>query len=88
MRPLSPEALREFAQRRWDLVERAKREFAAARYRAEGPAASRAAAQRLLQKWQALHPEGPVPAMRAADLADHVALKRKLDQTANAVFRR
>jgi hypothetical protein len=88
MRQLSPEALRAFARRRWGLVERAKREFVAERFRTGGPAAAHAAAQRLLRRWQTLHPDAPLPAMRSADLAAHVALKRKLDQTRDAVRRR
>ena len=73
-------ALRAFANRRWDLVARHKRTFVAERYREGGPDASRRAAQRLLQRWRALHPEHRSE-MRAADLQAHVALKQKLDAT-------
>jgi hypothetical protein len=88
MKPLSPEALRAFVRRRWDLVEREKREFVAERFRAGGPAASRAVAERLLQRWQSLHPNAPTAEMRAADLAAHVALKRKLDRARDGLRRR
>lgn len=84
----SREELRAFAQRRWDLVEREKREFVALRFRTEGPAGSRAAALRLLERWRRLHPDGPLSSMREADLQAHVALKRKLDQARDGLRRR
>jgi hypothetical protein len=78
------DALRAFAQRRWDLVARQKRSFVAERYRVGGAAASRAAAQRLVQRWRTLHPE-PVAAIRVADLQAHVALKQKLDRAGDGI---
>jgi hypothetical protein len=82
------EALRAFAQRRWDLIERGKREFLAERYRDGGPMAARAAAARLLDRWRALHPDAPLPSMRAADLEAHVAFARKLDKARHGLRRR
>jgi len=86
-RRLEPEDLRAFANRRWDLIARAKREFAAQRFASGGPNAARVAAQRLLERWKSLHPDAPIAAMRDADLEAHIALKRKLDR-ADRAFRR
>jgi hypothetical protein len=81
------DALRAFAERHWDRVQAEKRRFVVERYQRGGAEAARAVAQRLRERWKALHPEAPLPSMRAADLRAHVALKRKLDRTAD-VFRR
>ncbi len=87
--PLKPEDARAFVQRRWDLVEREKRRFRADRYRTGGPAASRAAALRLLRRWKALGlADSNVAERREADLASHVALKQKLDRAGDALGRR
>ena len=81
------DALRAYAERRWDVLAEHKRALVAERYRTLGPAASLAAAQRLREHWRRLHPSGPSPEMRQADLAAHLALKEKLDR-ASHVFRR
>ncbi len=80
-------ALRAFAHRPWELVEREKRRFVAERYRAGGAAASWAAAQRLKARWRALHPEGSPPRMRDEDLAALVALKAKLMRAVHGLGR-
>jgi hypothetical protein len=82
------EQLRAFAARRWDLIAEEKLSFVATRYLAEGPDASRKAAQSLSQRWARLHPGSPSPEARQQDLEDHVALKKKLDLVAHAIGRR
>lgn len=84
----TPEQLRAFAARRWDLVADEKLSFIAARYRAEGPDASRKAARCLEQRWAMLHPGGPSPEARQQDFEHHVAMKQTLDRAAHAVTRR
>ncbi len=79
------EAIRAYRDRRWDLVAREKRRFAAERYRRGGPEAALEAAARLRARWAELHPEGPAPESRAADLEHHVGLKRKLDRARHVV---
>jgi hypothetical protein len=82
------EQLRAFAARRWDLVADEKLSFLAARYREQGQAASRKAAQLLSQRWARLHPGSASPEARQQDLEHHVALKKKLDLLAHAFGRR
>jgi hypothetical protein len=83
----SPEQLRAFAGRRWDLVADEKLAFLADRYRRGGSKGSREAAQRMAQHRAKLHPEGPSPQSRDEDLTHHIELKRKLDATAHVIFR-
>ena len=78
-----PTDVRAFVTRRWDMVDRAKLDFLADRFRTGGPLLARAAALRLFQRWRALHPRVS-PERCAQDLASHVDLKRKLDQTRDA----
>ena len=81
----TPDELRAFVRRDWDLVAEEKLRFRAERFREGGPAASRAVALRLRERWSGLHPGDPAPARREADLSDHIALNRKLDKTAGVV---
>ena len=87
-RPPTREQLRAFAARRWDLVADEKLAFLADRYRREGAAGSRRAAQGIARRWASLHPGGPTAEARQDDLEHHIALKRKLDATAHVVGRR
>jgi hypothetical protein len=82
---MRPEDLRAFAQRSWGLVEDAKVRFRAQRFQKEGPSATFAAAQRLRERFRRLHPNGPRPEARTADLGAHLALKAALDRAANAL---
>lgn len=84
-RVLKSEDLRAFVDRRWDLIEREKRDFLADRFRRGGPAAAHAAARRLFRRWRALHPEAICPKRRADDLAAHVALKRQLERAGDDI---
>ena len=85
---MDPDAIREFSQRRWDLVAREKTRARAERYRRGGPAACVAAAADLRERWRRLHPEGPSPTARARDYAHQVELARRLDDIADGLRRR
>ena len=83
--PLKLADLRAFAHRRWDLIDREKLGFLADRFRRGGPAAARAAAIRLLQRWRRLNPDTVSPERRADDFTSHVALKRQLDRASDGL---
>jgi hypothetical protein len=79
--------IREFVNRSRGEVMSAKREHWASLHRARGPAATVAASQALRQHMRRLRPEWPTDRDRAADLAHHLELKRKIDAAAHAFAR-
>jgi len=82
-----PEHLRAFARRPWAAIEAAKREHIAARHR-EDPAGHAARVQALLDHVRLVRPEWPTAEDRARDLADHIALKAKIDRAAGRLQHR
>jgi hypothetical protein len=76
---ISEDLLRNFVQRPWEAVETAKREHIAARYR-EDPDAHVARVHALRDHMRLVRPEWPTDDDRARDLADHIALKAKIDR--------
>ena len=77
-----------FVNRDWAAVERSKIDFWAERYRAEGAAPARAAADALWRSVRQAQPDYPNTEDRARDYADHLALCDKLDRAARAFARR
>jgi hypothetical protein len=73
--------LRAFAARPWALLEDAKREHIAERFRAD-PIAHAASIHALRDHLRIVRPEWPTAEDLAADFEDHVALKRKLERVA------
>ena len=63
-----------YMSRDWDAVRAAKDQYWAERVRALGPAEGLRVADELRRHVRALHPDGPTPADRSADLAAHVRL--------------
>lgn len=84
--PIDPEHLRAYARRPWSDIERAKREYIADRYRAD-PSAHARSVERLREHMREVRPEWPTKDDLARDLADHVALKQKIDRAAAAFVR-
>jgi hypothetical protein len=75
------ELLREYASRRWDLVQREKDRARAQRFRSGGPVATWTAALELAQRWRERYGETTDgDARRVGDLAHHLELRRKLDR--------
>lgn len=85
---MDPAEIREFARRRWDLVDEQKRIARAERYRAGGPAACLEALGELRARFLRLHPEGPSEESRQRDLAHHIEFVKKLRTIADGVARR
>lgn len=79
--------VRAFATRRWDLAEAAKREHIAERHRAD-PTAHWRSVDALREHLRTVRPEWPTPEDLASDLADLVALKKKIDRAAQRFTRR
>jgi hypothetical protein len=73
--------LRAFAARPWALLEDAKREHIAERFRAD-PIAHASSIHALRDHLRIVRPDWPTAADLAADFEDHVALKRKLERVA------
>ena len=86
MRP-SPDEVRAFARRRWDLREDEKQALAAEQYRRD-PVGHVRSIEALRQHVRAVRPEWPTEDDLARDHADHVELKRKLDRAAVVFARR
>lgn len=84
---IHPDDIRAFAARRWDLLEDAKREHIAERYRMD-PSAHVRSVHALREHLRAVRPEWPTREDLARDLADHISLKQKLDRAAPFVSRR
>jgi hypothetical protein len=78
---IDAELLKAFAHRRWDLLEDAKREHIAARYR-QDPAAHVASIHALRDHLRLVRPEWPTPEDLAEDFEAHVDMNRKLDRVA------
>jgi hypothetical protein len=74
-----PEHLRSHARRPWVEQQRAKREWVAERHR-DDPGAHVASIEALREHVRLVRPDWPTPADLERDLADHIALKRKLDR--------
>jgi hypothetical protein len=75
--------IREFVKRPRFEAEAAKRAHWASLHRTRGPAATIEASQVLWRHMRELRPDWPTAQDRAADLAHHLALKRKIDAAAN-----
>ena len=82
-----PEHLRAFARRPWAAIEAAKRELIAARHR-EDPDGHAARVLALREHMRLVRPEWPTAEDRAQDLADHVALKAKIDRASRKLQHR
>jgi hypothetical protein len=82
---VDPAHIREFARRRWDLLEVEKRRARAERFRDGGAVGAIEAANALREHFYALRPEGPTDASRRRDLAHHVALADKLRRVADGL---
>ena len=82
---MDPADLRSFVERDRESVSALKRRYWADRYRAEGPSATLEAAHQLHAQLRAARPAYPGDRERAADLAHHVELRRKLDRAAHAL---
>jgi hypothetical protein len=82
------DSVRAYLDRDWSAGERLEREHWAALWRTLGPAANLRAARTLYEHVRRMRPEWPSEAERAADLAHHVALKRRLDLAARALTAR
>jgi len=81
-------ALRQFARRDWAGAATSKADYWAEAYRREGPRAARHASTALWQHARRVHADFPADADRARDLADHLALRQRLDVAARALARR
>jgi len=81
-------ALRQFAGRDWSGAAASKADYWAEAYRRDGPRAARQASTLLWQHARRVHPGFPADADRARDLADHLALRQRLDVAARAIARR
>ncbi len=81
-------SLRQFARRDWAGAAASKADYWAEAYRREGPRAARQASTLLWQHVRLVHAEYPADADRARDLADHLALRQRLDVAARALSRR
>ncbi|MGQ0653608.1 MAG: hypothetical protein ACT4P4_15290 [Betaproteobacteria bacterium] len=77
-------ALAQFAARDRERVAALKREHHARQHRASRGAAGLRAAELLRQYARKARPGWPSARERAADLAHHVALKRRIDRAAHA----
>ena len=77
--------LESFLRRDRAAVARLKREHWVARYRQSGGLATMRSGHQLYEHARRLRPDFPGQRARAADLAHHVELKRRLDRTADAL---
>ena len=85
---MDPAAVRSFMRRDHDLVAESKRDYWAARFRAEGGVATWRAGQTLRDHARRARPDWPTEDDRAEDLKHHVTLTRLLDRAAHAFPRR
>jgi hypothetical protein len=85
---VDPTQIREFARRRWDVVDEQKRHARAERYRSGGPVACLEALGELRARFFRLHPEGSSDGSRQRDLAHHIELGNKLRRIADGRVRR
>jgi hypothetical protein len=85
MMAVDPADIRAFLGRDRASVEALKRRYWASRYRTLGPAATLAAAHELYAQLRAARPDYPGARARAADLAHHLELRRKLDRAAHGL---
>jgi hypothetical protein len=85
---VNAEDLRRFARRDWAAVAALKRDYWTEQYRQHGPGPARAAATALLLHVQAVQPDYPSAQHRDEDLANHRALRQRLDRAAHAFPRR
>ncbi len=82
---MDADSIREYARRYRELVAADKLRHWASQYERLGPVATWEAGQRLRDHMRIVQPDWPSARDRAADLADHIELKRKLDRTAGAI---
>lgn len=82
---MDPADLRAFLARDRAAVFALKRRYWADRYRREGAAAILKATHALYAQLRSRRPDFPGDSARAADLAHHVELRRKLDRAARAL---
>ena len=85
---MKPADARAFVERDWAGLAALKRAHWAERFRAEGAHATLRAATALWEHARRVRPEWPSEQDRAADLAQHVELKRQIDRAAHAFHRR
>lgn len=83
--PMTRDDIRAFAGRDWFAVEELKRESRARRAREGDCLAGFRAGQALYVHARRIRPDFPNDELRAADLADHVEMKRLLDQASRAI---
>lgn len=84
---IDPAQVREFMQRRWDLVAGEKTRYQARRFLAGGPAACLRAWIDLRWRFLQVHPEGSSERAREEDLAHHRALANTLRSVADGFLR-
>ena len=78
------DAVRAFIARDRDRVAALKRDHHAGRFRASGGKSGLEAARELREHARKVRPDWPTARDREADLAHHVALKRRIDRAAHA----
>lgn len=76
--------VRAYVEREWATAETRKQEHWAREFNERGPDATLEAALTLREHMRLVNPEWPSERERAADLADHIALKRAIDLAAGA----
>lgn len=81
---MTAEDLKRFAAREWAAAEASKRDYWLEQYRQHGAAPARAAAAALVLHMRRVQPGYPSARDRDDDLADHHALRQRLDRTAHA----
>lgn len=81
-------ALRQFAGRDWAGAATSKADYWAEMYRRDGPRVARQASTVLWQHARRVHAGFPTDTDRERDLADHLALRQRLDVAARALTRR
>lgn len=82
---MKAEDVRRYLERDRSAVESQKRQYWAQLCRAEGGAATLAAAHALHAHLRFVRPDYPTERDRAEDLAHHVALKQMIDQGSRAI---
>lgn len=82
---MDPAAIRAFAQRSRREVEHEKRAYWAKQYSEQTYRRTLEASHALYEHVRRIRPDFPTDRDRAQDLADHIALKRLIDQASRAL---
>jgi hypothetical protein len=81
---MKPTDARAFVERDWAGLAALKRAHLVERYRTDGAQAALRASSMLWEHTRCVRPDWPNARERAADLAQHIELKRQIDQAAHA----